>query len=390
MAESAAPGAARPRVRYRYRVRFAGVLYLAMTLLLGVAAATRPNNLLVWIFGVMLGAILVSGFVSGFMLMRLGVRRLDLRTAMAGRTTRLRYELRNRSRIWSAFALSIREHPVGGPDGWERSIDSPRARVLQIGPGETVRAEAWIEPRRRGLVRFGEVSVSTRFPFGLLEKVLRFELPATLLVHPRVHPLRRDLLESLRGRAEGLSERGRLVGAGGEFLGVREYRPGDGLRRLAWKRLAGTDRLAVIERAAGGPPRLRLTLDLLRPTAEVRTRDDLAPRDAEERAIELVASLAAAATAHGFETGLEVLGPASPGIEARSGRRALERILDALAGLDLDAPRESRSASGGGRRDLRVVVEAGEPSALGGDDRTWRFGSARLGTLIATPREPIR
>ncbi len=67
----------RTRIRYRYRIRFAGLLYLAMTLLLGVAAATRPNNLLVWIFGVMLGAILVSGVVSGFMLMRLEVRRVD-------------------------------------------------------------------------------------------------------------------------------------------------------------------------------------------------------------------------------------------------------------------------------------------------------------------------
>ena len=45
----------RPRVRYRYRIRLAGLLFLAVTLLLGVAAATRPNNLLVWIFGLMLG-----------------------------------------------------------------------------------------------------------------------------------------------------------------------------------------------------------------------------------------------------------------------------------------------------------------------------------------------
>ena len=54
----------RPRVRYRYRIRLAGLLFLAVTLLLGVAAATRPNNLLVWIFGLMLGSILVSGVVS--------------------------------------------------------------------------------------------------------------------------------------------------------------------------------------------------------------------------------------------------------------------------------------------------------------------------------------
>ena len=141
----------RTRIRYRYRIRFAGLLYLAMTLLLGVAAATRPNNLLVWIFGVMLGAILVSGVVSGFMLMRLEVRRVDVGTAIAGRTSRLRYELTNRSRFWSAFALWIREHPVGKMDGWEHGLDAdPPGRV---GSGGGVdRAPS---PRRRASSRGG-------------------------------------------------------------------------------------------------------------------------------------------------------------------------------------------------------------------------------------------
>lgn len=388
MAEPAPPQGRRARVRYRYRFRFAGLLYLAMTLLLGVAAATRPNNLLVWVFGVMLGAILVSGVVSGFMLMRLEVRRLDVRTAVAGRTSRLRYELHNRSRFWSAFGLWIREHPVGEADGWEHSIDPPETHALQIGPGETVRAEAWIEPRRRGAVRLREVAVSSRFPFGLLEKVLRFELPATLLVHPKVHPLRRDLLEALRGRAEGISELGRRAGAGGEFLGVREYRPGDSLRRLAWKRLAGTSRLAVVERSSGGPPRLRLVLHLARRPEEIRTRCGGDPRDAEEQAIELVASIAAAANVLGFETGLDVVGLDSARIEPRSGRRALERIMDALAGIDLSAPRRPGEADpSAGLREVRVVVEPGEATALDGDDRSWRFGSGRIDSLLASAPE---
>ncbi|MHC4833415.1 MAG: DUF58 domain-containing protein [Planctomycetota bacterium] len=378
----------RPRVRYRYRFRFAGLLYLAMTLLLGVAAATRPNNLLVWIFGVMLGAILVSGIVSGFMLMRLEIRRLDLRTAVVGRTARLRYELTNRSRFWSAFGLSIREHPVGTADGWEHAIDAPRTHALHVDAGASVRAEAWIEPRRRGVVRFREVAVSTRFPFGLIEKVLRFDLPATLLVRPRVHSLRRDLLEAMRGRAEGISDLGRCAGAGGEFLGVREYRPGDSLRRLAWKRLAGTNRLAVVERSSGGPPRLRLALNLGRGASEIRLREGQTPRDAEEVAIELAASIAAAAVASGFETGLEVVGVAAPRIEPSSGRRGLERIMDVLAGLDLTATRRRDSIPGGsGLREVRVVVEPGESTALDGDDRTWRFGSARLDSLRSSPRE---
>jgi len=209
-----------------------------------------------------------------------------------------------------------------------------------------------------------------------------------LLVHPRIHPLRRDLLDALRGRAEGISELGRRTGAGGEFLGVREYRPGDSLRRLAWKRLAGTSRLAVVERSSGGPPRLRLVLDLGRRPEEIRVRTGEPPRDAEERAIELVASIAAAAIGIGFETGLDVVGVEASRIEPRSGRRTLERILDVLAGIDLSSPRtRGESNPTGGAREVRVLVEPGEAHALDGDERSWRFGSGRLESLIAPRTE---
>ncbi|MGA1518269.1 MAG: hypothetical protein ACO396_10905, partial [Phycisphaerales bacterium] len=148
---------ARPRVRYRYRVRLAGLLFLAVTLLLGVAAATRPNNLLVWIFGLMLGSILVSGVVSGFMLMKLSVRRLDPRRAVAGEPAKLRYEVVNRSKAWSAFGLSIRERPVGGVEGWDRFCEPASAGLVHVGPGETMHAETWILPRRRGRLGFREI-----------------------------------------------------------------------------------------------------------------------------------------------------------------------------------------------------------------------------------------
>ena len=379
----------RPRVRYRYRIRLAGLLFLAVTLLLGVAAATRPNNLLVWIFGLMLGSILVSGVVSGFMLMKLSVRRLDPRRAVAGEPAKLRYEIVNTSRVWSAFGLSIRERPVEASDGWQHFADPVAAGLVHIGPGETVHAETWILPRRRGRMAFREIDVSSRFPFGLIEKVLRIENDFEVLVHPRTLPVRAGVLAELRsGRGGGLDPSPR-PGDGEDFFGLREYRPGDSIRQIAWKRLAGLGRLATIERSVSGPPRLVVSLDLRAPTASLRS-GETPPRELEERAITIAASLAADSMRNGFEVGLEVLGLEAPRLPVRSGHWHLERMLGALAALDLDAPRTAARAAAIPVRTVRAMVHPVHPSRLDRDvsgEEGWTLVATQFDRIVAAPSE---
>lgn len=380
----------RPRVRYRYRIRLAGILFLAVTLLLGVAAATRPNNLLVWIFGLMLGSILVSGVVSGFMLMKLSVRRLDPRRAVAGEPAKLRYELANASRVWSAFGLSIRERATQANDGWERFADPAAAGVVHVGPGETVHAETWILPQRRGRMTFREVEVSSRFPFGLIEKVLRLESEFEALVHPRTLPVRAGVLAGLRTGRGGGADPSPRPGDGEDFFGLREYRPGDSIRQIAWKRLAGLGRLATIERSVSGPPRLVVSLDLRTPTANLRS-GETPPRELEERAITIAASLAAESMRQGFEVGLEVLGLDAPRLPVRSGHWHLERMLGALAALDLDAPRTAARAAAIPVRTVRAVVHPVHPSRLDRDvssEEGWTLVATQFDRIVAAPAEP--
>lgn len=359
-----------------------------MTLLLGVAAATRPNNLLVWIFGLMLGSILVSGVVSGFMLMKLSVRRLDPRRAVAGEPAKLRYEIANESRVWSAFGLSIRERPLGETDGWERFADPVAAGVVHVGPGETVHAETWILPRRR--------------PHGV-SRGRRLE-PISLRSHREGAPHR----ERLRGagaspHAAGPRRRARgaAVGRGGgldpsprpgdgeDFFGLRDYRPGDSIRQIAWKRLAGLGRLATIERSASGPPRLVVSLDLRTPTANLRS-GEVAPRELEERAITITASLAAESMRSGFEVGLEVLGIDAPRLPVRSGHWHLERMLGALAALELDAPRAATRAAAIPVRTVRAIVHPVHPSRIDRDvaaEYGWTLVATQFDRIVVAPPE---
>ncbi len=83
-------------------------------------------------------------------------------------------------------------------------------------------------------------------------------------------------------------------GHGGEFWGVREYRPGDPARLIAWKRSARglpSGRLAVIELARETHPPFALALDL----------DASAPPEAREMVVSAGASLLLYALAEGRE-----------------------------------------------------------------------------------------
>ena len=341
-------------MRRRYHVHPPGLLYLVLVVVVAVAAANRPSNLLIWVFAAMLSGVLLSGILSGQPLMGVRAERSVPRTGRVGEPVTVSYAITNRSRVWPLFALFVRELDV--PTG-------ARAFVQHVGPRGTVVAEAVRVAGRRGPMRFGAFRVETVFPFGLLLKSIRFDGGAECLVLPRTVRLRRGALAGIVGGvSSGPATSGR-AGTGGDFLGIREYRPGDSLRHVAWRRSANGGGLAVVERSVESPRRLRVVLDLRRPTAAIEPPAGRSARDLEEDAIVLAASVLADAAAAGCETRLEVLGLPCPPMPARRGPAHLRRQLAALAGLDLDAARAPGDApSPGMARGATAVVHVDRAS----------------------------
>lgn len=360
-------------MRRRYHVHPPGLLYLALVVLVGLAAANRPSNLLVWVFAAMLSGVLLSGILSGAPLMRVRAERSLPRTGRVGEPVIVRYAVTNDSAAWPLFALFVRElSPLRGS----------RAFLQHVGPHERVTAETAFWPERRGPMRLGRFRIETVFPFGLVMKSVRFDGPAECLVLPRVVRIRPGVLASLAsGGVAGPSTASR-PGPGSDFLGIREYRAGDSLRHIAWRRSAGGTGLAVIERSVDAPPRVRIAIDLRRPTGELRTDGSRPPRDLEEDAIVLAASLLSQAQRDGFETRLCVLGLESPSMPMRRGHWHLQKELGVLASLDLEAPR---------RRDDRlppereragtIVVHVDRPDLSMVADGIAHAGAAQLGAL---------
>jgi uncharacterized protein (DUF58 family) len=358
----------------------AGVVYILAILAVGVASGGRTNNLLVWTFSFLLSGLLMSGIVSGMMMMPLRVMRIAPRRGQVGEPLLIRYEILNRSRWMPAYDLRAGERV----DARAPALDlAGPAWILHIGPGERLHAEAVYRPLRRGPVRLREFEVTSSFPFGLMMKVLRFTQPGEVLIQPEIRALRQDLLARVTAGGFGGHRLSNHGGGADDFFGVRDYRAGDSVRTIAWKRLAGTGRLATIERSRSVPPRVRVLVDLRTPTARLRTVEGEDARMLEERAIVLAASFLSLADRLGYEYALAVAGVEIPSVALRRGHFHREKLLSILAAIDLDADRTP--GNGLGTSEERATVIVVHPDRVDIDVApadAWHFRARELEQLV--------
>lgn len=225
----------------------------------------------------------------------------------------------------------------GVPSGLEVIDGSPRtATALRPGKAATF---AYVVEAERGAHEFDAVTVLSRGFAGAVERERRVVSATTLSCEPR---LAEGQPVPLRTQTTGYT--GRVAtdtgGAGTEFHSVREYRPGDPLNRVDWRRLARTGEFATVEfrqeRAA--------TVVLL-----VDTREEayVAPPDGDSAVERSVAAAGEAFTSllsTGDRVGLASFGPGScwlapsTGSDHRARARELLGTGDAFGPTPADEP----------------------------------------------------
>ncbi len=371
--------------RYHFRLPF--WVYCGLTLLVAIAAMNGGANLLYWLFGVMASGLIVSGLVSGAILVRLDIRRMLPAHGIVGQPLVVRYAVRNRNRLIPAFNLHLDERPRPGRSGWNRLMAPARAWIMHIGPREDLHGEASFLPTVRGEARFDEIRVSTSFPFGIVGRSITVSRPQRLLVHPELFPLRRRVLSAIAPAMAVGVDVTKHAGSGDDFYGLREFRAGDSMRHVAWKRTANRDQLLCIERTRPSPPKLRVVLNLL------AAASGPAAADLEERAISLAASIVHVAELAGFEVGLSVIGFDVEPIPMRRNHWHRNRIMAALAAIDLHGERTRVAIPPLDSADRAGVVvvhpDRVDPSVVPGE--AWHFSARQIGHLVpsgADAREP--
>ena len=149
--------------------------------------------------------------------------------------------------------------------------DKTVVACVDIAPGETRRVELAVPTKTRGHIAAPVFIVSTSFPFGILYSwSRRVAFAQRCLVYPR--PASGATMAM--ATAETYSTDQRPQSDGDDFVGVREYRPGDSPHHIDWRAVArgqgwhtkqfggGTQTSTVFdwEMLAGLPPEERLSI----------------------------------------------------------------------------------------------------------------------------------
>lgn len=314
------------RKRY-FEITFPGLVFVAVSLFVLLAAVNSQTNLLFFAFGLMFGAVLVSALLGAVMLRRIEITRITADHAAAGAPAEIHYRVSNLKRTWPSFAMRVADVRFSGA-----MLRSPDAYCLHLAPGASTTLMTHFVPAGRGRLEFSEIRVACSFPFGFINRAVHFIKPQSVVVYPRVGELTRGIAMRCRESLSGGALTANVRGGQDEFYGLREYRPGDNIRTIHWRRTARTGELMVREMTATAPPQLIVALDL-------RGRETVPDFAAQaERAIELAASVVCYGFLENYAIGLYVPGLQMPDlVEPRMGRDNRARLLEALALIDVGA-----------------------------------------------------
>jgi uncharacterized protein (DUF58 family) len=306
--------AARVRDAMDYEVTRAGLFYILIAVVLGIAAITSGNNLLYVIVAALLSAMLVSGVASALVLRNLELDVLLPEHVFAGRPMLARLLLRNTSGLLPSFSVRVvpskrkavkkwrwEAYTLGWPRNrppekqWLRLPDRRLRRVTEelekpiltksvyfpfLLAGQELRADLELTFPARGRFREKDFGLATRFPFAFLLKTRRVALVREIVVYPTVEPPAQffEVLAMVTGEFETF-----VRGRGYDLYRIREYMPEDSARHVDWKASARTGTLKVREFSREDERKLRIVFDNPLPGT--------LPPDFYERAVNLAASL---------------------------------------------------------------------------------------------------
>jgi uncharacterized protein (DUF58 family) len=121
----------------------------------------------------------------------------------------------------------------------------------------TYTVSAWL----RGSHRLGPLPARVGDPFGLTQRELELAEPFELLVHPAIEPVQDRPLTRLWEDPPVRPPISKPWPSGMEFYGMREYSPGDDIRKIVWRAYARTGTLMVKEAEQGITDKLVLVCD---------------------------------------------------------------------------------------------------------------------------------
>lgn len=136
-----------------------------------------------------------------------------------------------------------------------------RIPVASLEPGEQVEHSYQLTCWRRGVYQLGPLRARWGDPFGFTEREVVLCEPFEFLVHPSTEGARDRPFTRLWEDPPVRPPMSKPWPSGMEFYGMREYVPGDDVRRVVWRAYARTRQLLVRESEQGITDQIHILLD---------------------------------------------------------------------------------------------------------------------------------
>jgi uncharacterized protein (DUF58 family) len=341
--------------RFHRRVTLAGWVVIGGTVAAAAVGADTNASLCYQTFALLACVVLVSAACTPFGRPNLSLERVLPKFGAVGERLRYRIVARNQSKR-TEHALHLIEElpdprpsfhefastPEPGEEGrnWlDRTYGYYRWRWLmgrnchaQIQeqtvpalPGGAERSiEAELLPLRRGVLRLTGTTVACPDPFGLFRSLRKIPGRQSVLILPKRYAMPAfDLPGSMKYQLGGVSMAS-SVGESEEFVSLREYRPGDPLRRMHWKSFAKLGKPIIKEYQDEFFVRHALLLDTFGGPAE---------EEIFEEAVSVAASLACTVQDQDSLLDLMFVGPQAYCFTSGRGVGHIDRVLEVLASV---------------------------------------------------------
>ena len=151
-----------------------------------------------------------------------------------------------------------KEHMAGYDEG-----QNDRPLRFDIGPGSRQSVTYHLRPRERGDYEFGDIYVRVQGRLGMVNRIRRVPAGQRVAVYPNLRDAARYGVLARRGHlGQAGIRKARLQGAGREFESLREYQPGDEMRRIDWKATARRGELVSRQYEVEKSQNVMLVLDV--------------------------------------------------------------------------------------------------------------------------------
>ncbi len=304
---------------------FLGVLAVVLT-----AALIRDINLLMVLFSMLSGLLLLNWRWAAVTLRELSVRRQVPERVSAGDPFDVDVELTSQRRRGGAWVVRIEDHLVRIVPPLPVAAVTARLLSHRVPGGGLATATYRARLVDRGRYRLGPVSLSTRFPLGLVERRATIDVSQHLVVLPRLGRLtnlwQRRLRDANVGHREAERQQGLLEG---EFHGLRDWRTGDSRRWIHWRTSARQSALMVRQFEKQGHQDLVLLVDPWQPRSASAT-----DRENVELAVSLAATIIHELGRRGGQVVVGLAGRQQVLVRAPASMALVYNLLESLAVLE--------------------------------------------------------